>query len=186
LSQLLAHTEEITLLLENAKDALVDVIYLDFSRAFDKVDHGVLAHTLANIGVAGKLGTWIWSSLQNRSQFVTANGTSGESTPVISGVPQGTVLGPVLFLVVLGTLNKSVKHSVVSSFADDTKIVRAIEAEDDSALLHEDLNSIYSWAREVNMQFNCDTFDLLRYGLNNNDLKSKTQYSDSVGQPIPE
>ena len=102
---------------------MVDVVYLDFAKAFNKVDHGVLIKKLADMGIMGKLGHWMWNFLQERTQHIVANGSSSKTCPVISGVPQGTVLGPILFLVLLNSLGTKIKYSFISSFADDTKIL---------------------------------------------------------------
>ena len=75
----------------------VDVLYLDFSKAFDKVDHGILLHKAKDLGIIGKLGIWLHGFLTDRTQMVAANGTLSCVSKVISGVPQGSVLGPLLF-----------------------------------------------------------------------------------------
>ena len=170
LSQLTEHLEEVASSLEVG--GLVDVIYLDFAKAFDKVDFGVLMHCLQKLGVRGKLGEWLWSFLCNRKQYVHADGQDSKVNNVISGVPQGTVLGPLLFLILLTSIDDGV-GSFTSSFADDTKIQRAVQSVEDAQLLQNDLNRIYEWAREFNMEFNAEKFQLLRYGTNDS-LKAKT------------
>ena len=79
---------------ELEKSNNVDVIYLDFAKAFNKVDHGILLNKLKKIGINGKVGVWIHNFLSNRQQFVAVNGTTSSEAQVRSGVPQGQVLGP--------------------------------------------------------------------------------------------
>ena len=75
----------------------VDMVYLDFSKAFDKVDHGILLHKLRAVGITGNIGIWLFHFLTDRSHFVQLSGGISEDHPVLSGVPQGTVLSPLLF-----------------------------------------------------------------------------------------
>ena len=109
----------------------VDVVYLDSAEAFDEVDHGILCHKLKQLGIGGKVGTWIHNFLSDRTQSTTANGASSTMSNVISIVPQGTVLGPILFPIPTADINDNT-CSHVSSFADDTRVLLAITNEDDN------------------------------------------------------
>ena len=162
LSQLLSHTEEIIERIED--DSTVDVLYLDFAKAFDKVDHGVLMSECKKLGISGKLGLWMHTFLTERKQFVHANGANSDEVQVMSGVPQGTVLAANLFLVLINSLKDVLKFGTSSSYADDTKIVHKISTTKDITDLQSDLESIYKWAQENNMEFNSGKFQLLRYG----------------------
>ena len=99
-----------------SSDTNVDLLYLDFSKAFDKVDHGVvLLHKLKDLGITGKLGIWFFQFLNNRTQYVRIPGGISKD-PVLSGVPQGTVLDPLLFLIVISDINKATTSSRLISF----------------------------------------------------------------------
>ena len=89
-----------------SSDTTVDMIYLDFSKAFDKVDHGVLLHKLKDLDITGKLGIWFFQFLTNRTHYVRIPGGIRKDSPVLSGVPQGTVLGQLLFLIMISDINK--------------------------------------------------------------------------------
>ena len=94
---------------------------MDFAKAFDKVDHGILCHKMKAIGISGKLGVWIHSFLTNRTQLISVNGIKSKPSNVKSSVPQGTVLGPILFLILIADINNNVINKV-TSFADDTRV----------------------------------------------------------------
>ena len=126
------------------------------------------------MGICGKLGTLIHNFLTGRKQFILANGAKSKSSEVRSGVPQGTVLGPVLFLILINDINEGV-NSPVSLFADDTRISRKVETEDDVEALQSDLEKLYSWQSKNNMLFNSTKFEVMRYGANS-DLKKSTSY----------
>ena len=130
-------------------DTTVDMIYLDFSKAFDNVDHGVLLHKLKDLGITGKLGIWFFPFLTNRTHYVRIPG--GISSPVLSGVPHGTVLGPLLFLIMISYINKGTTSSKLVSFTDDKRVYSNIAEADDCDNLQFDLNSIYNWAVHKNM-----------------------------------
>ena len=144
----------------------VDAIYLDFSKAFDKVEHGVLLHKLKEYGIKGHVGSWVAAFLDSnsRQQAVVVDGRVSKLCPVVSGVPQGTVLGPVLFLVHIAGIAEALSDGTeASSFADDTRIMRGIKSVVDCSILQLDLAKVYSWAEQVNMHFNADKFECLRF-----------------------
>ena len=144
-------------------DTTVDMIYLDFSKAFDKVDHGILLHKLKDMGITGKLGIWFFQFLTNRTYYVRIPGVISKNGPVLIGVPQGTVLGPLLFLIMIYDINKGTTSPKLISFADDTRVYSNIAQADDCDNLQSDLNTIYNSALQNNMFFNSQTFDYISY-----------------------
>ena len=173
LSQLLSHYNEILKGMEEGGN--VDTVYLDFSKAFDKVDIGILCHKMRELGIHGNLAIWIFNFLTNRKQAVIANGAKSSESNVSSGVPQGTVLGPLLFLIMINDIDKEVSESIISIFADDTRLTKVINEEEDLELFQDDLEKLYKWAAENNMAFNGSKFEVLRYGFNE-DLKCVSNY----------
>ena len=147
------------------KDPSVDMVYLDFAKAFDKVDHGILIllHKLKDLGITGKLGVWFFHFLSNRSHFIRLPGGVNNDHPVISGVPQGIVLGPLLFLITISDINKDISSSKLISFADDTRIYSKIADVLDCDNLQYDLNMIYDWAITNNMFFNAQRFHYVSF-----------------------
>lgn len=161
LTQLLHHHGKIISALEQNK--VVDVVYLDFAKAFDKVNRGILPHKVRSLGISGKLGVWLHSFLTGREQRVTVDGAVNRSSPVTSGVPKRSVLGPLLFLINLFDINEHVQHSSVVSFADDTRVIKEVSSEADSDLLQNDLEALYRWTEQNNMSFNNNKFEHLMY-----------------------
>ena len=162
LSQLLDHHQKIISMLQNGGAAYV--IYLDFAKAFDKVDHVILIRKLRSLGISGIILQWIWNFLTNRSFIVTAEGSRSKSSKVKSGVPQGTVLGPILFLIFISDIDSDTTDAKVSSFADDTRLTLQIQDDADTVKLQSDLEKIYIWAEANNMQFNEQKFEHVHYG----------------------
>ena len=161
LTHLLMHIDDIIQSLLNSNDH--DVIYLDFAKAFDKVDHEILVHKLRQCGVLGKLVKWIEQFLTNRKQFVTINGFHSMLALVLSGVPQGSVLGLILFLVYINDIQCHLKGSTAGSFADDTRISTQISSSDDVLILQENLSTVVKWATENNMVLHDSKFEYLAY-----------------------
>ena len=104
--------------------------------------------------ITGKLGQWFYHFLTNRKHFVRPHGRLSEDHPVISGVPQGTVLGPLLFIIMIADINRDVDSSKRISFADDTRVYRQIADIEDCESLQQDLNSVYKWASDNNVFVN--------------------------------
>ena len=131
----------------------VDLIILDFSKAFDTVPHRKLLQKLSHYGVTGNTHSWIKNFLTNRNQSVIIEGITSSPCHVESGVPQGTVLGPLLFLCHINDLPASIK-STSRLFADDSLVYRAIKTEHDHAILQNDLDQLSIWAEKWGMKFN--------------------------------
>ena len=151
---------------ELEKGKSVDVMYLDFKKAFDKVPHRRLVKKIEQYGVSKQTTKWIEDFLSGRKQRVLVNGTASSERPVTSGVPQGSVLGPVLFLIYINDLPDNIT-SKCKIFADDTKLYRVSDEEEDRRTLQEDLTKLDRWAEEWQMEFNVDKCAVLHQGKNN-------------------
>ena len=130
-----------------------DLILLDFSKAFDKVCHNKLLFKLQDHGVNNLTVSWIKSFLVGRSQKVVLDGVTSSEVPVTSGVPQGSVLGPLLFLLYINDLPDTVT-SQVRLFADDTAIYLAVNSKQDCHTLQQDLDLLAQWENLWEMDFN--------------------------------
>ena len=139
----------------------VDVFLLDFVKALDKVSYQRLLQKVEKCGVRGNILEWITSFLQNRTQQVVLDGQPSAHTSVLYGVRQGTVLGPLLFLIYINDLPSNVK-STASLFADDTVVYRKVQTEADADILQDDLHDLEKWANTWLMEFNVDKCQLLR------------------------
>ena len=139
----------------------VYMVYLDFVKAFDKVDHGVLLHKIKTLGITGKLGVCLYHFLTHRTYFVILQGCISHVSPVLSGVPHSTVLGPLLFIILMGDINCGISSSSIVSFADDTRLYHGISNVDDCSPLQNYLNSVYEWASCNNMYFNAKKFQYI-------------------------
>ena len=149
-TQLLELTNDITRNLDEGHQT--DIIVLDFAKAFDKVNHSLLVMKLDHYGIRGNVNGWIESFLTDRQQAVVVEGSRSEFAGVRSGVPQGSVLGPCLFLVYINDLPAKVKSNT-RLFADDTALDRLIRAIIDTITLQEDLTSLETWEKMWDMEF---------------------------------
>ena len=130
-----------------------DVVVMDFATAFNKAAHNRLLYKLSSYGVKGNTLGWIGSFLSGRSQKVVLEGKSSSSAPVLSGVPQGSVLGLVLFLIYINDLPEYISNSTVRFFADDTLLYLTIHNSSDCIKLQEDLNNLERWESDWQMSF---------------------------------
>ena len=118
---LVSLTEEIRNALDN--NSFACGVFIDLQKAFDTVDHKILLHKLNYYGIRGKVNDWFKSYLSNRKQFVSINGFESNEETMKFGVPQGSVLGPLLFLIYINDLHIAIKYCTVHHFADDTNIL---------------------------------------------------------------
>ena len=146
-----------------AEGGVVDAIYLDFSKAFDTVPHRRLVGKLEAYGIQGHVLKWICGFLKGRTQEVIVNGVKSASASVISGIPQGTVLGPVLFVIYINDLLDNVKSGGLL-FADDTKIYRHISSREDAVELQADIDRLEEWANKWQLHFHPDKCHVLTMG----------------------
>ena len=161
LTQLLGHFDDVIQGLANNKDT--DAIYLDYAKAFDKVDHDLLLKKLRRYGFHEQLIAWIESFLTGRSQRVVVDGVSSFAGLAISGVPQGSVLGPILFILFVNDMKDCVKYSIIRLFADDTRILKGIDTCENVQELQEDLLAVINWARVNNMHLHEEKFQYIAH-----------------------
>jgi len=145
----------------------VDVIYLDFQKAFDKVPHKRLMLKIKSLGIAGNVYNWIEDWLKDREQRVVLLGCKSAWIKVKSGVPQGSVLGPLLFMIYINDIDDSVSSKLLK-FADDTKVFRAVLNLHDIEKLQIDLMNLCKWSDDWLMLFNVDKCKIVHFGYNNN------------------
>ena len=118
------------------------------------------------LGLGENICMWVSNWLSDRKQRVVINGTHSDWVTVTSGVPQGSVLGPILFNIFINDLVEGL-HSKISIFADDTKLCKVINTEEDSFLLQRDLDRLGAWAEKWQMRFNTDKCKAMHIGRNN-------------------
>ena len=168
LTQLLQHFDAINEGLVNNIDT--DSIYLDYEKAFDKVDHSLLLAKLSRYQLPDLFVTWVRSFLSNRTQTVVVGGSQSRPQRVISGVPQGSVLGPALFLVFINDIERCLTGSTIGFFADDTRISSRISSDSDMQILQTDLNSVIQWSEQNNMRLHSKKFELIIHRANPNSI----------------
>ena len=154
------------------------MIYLDCAKAFDKVDHNILLGKTKSFGISSPTLQWLTEFLANRLQTVVVEGAKSSFSLVISGVPQGTVLGPILFILYIDDQLDTLVSSLGKIFADDTKLIGKILDLAAKSLLQEDLANVISWACMNNMQLNEDKFEVMNYKLNHGQFLREMPFSN--------
>ena len=162
----------------------VDVLFLDYSKAFDTVPHQRLLQQVKSFGIQGEALQWICSFLSNRRQRVRVNGQLSDFKPVLSGVPQGSILGPILFTLFVNDIPEEI-NNIISMYADDTKIYAAIQSDINSSSLADDLKAMEEWARKMQMKFHLGKCKVMHLG-RNNPCKQYEMTSDDGKQHILE
>lgn len=164
LTNLLAFFEEATKCFDVSR--AYDIIYLDFQKAFDKVPHGKLIFKMRSVGITGSISDWVQNWLRDRTQRVVVGGVCSEQGIVGSGVPQGSVLGPLLFLIYINDLDRDIESTLVK-FADDTKLGGLANSLESTKVIQEDLNRIQKWSETWQMKFNITKCKVLHVGNKN-------------------
>ena len=156
-------TDNVVMSINDTQTLSTDVVYFDFSKAFDSVNHDLILDKLKNYySIDGRLLKFLKNYLCNREQRVVLDGVKSPAKPVISGVPQGSILGPILFVLFINDLHQGIstdtRIALLSLYADDTKIWRSIKNEEDIAQLQRDINNniLYLWSLNNKMKFHPD------------------------------
>jgi hypothetical protein len=182
-SQLITTIQDIASSFDTKKQ--IDIAILDFSKAFDTVPHNGLLSKLQHYGIDGKITIWISNFLKNRTQRDIVDGESCSPVTVYSGVPQGTVLGPILFLLHIHDL-PSVVTSKVRLFADDCLLYREIDNANDQFVLQEDLKSLENWGTKWGMRFNATKCHIMQVSRKRNPLHTFYSLSGQILKEVRE
>ena len=174
ISQLLAYYDSILSMMEEGH--YVHSVYLDFAKAFDKVDHNILLQKIKGCGIQGKILEWLTTFLRTRTQQVRVGAHLSKEVRVKSGVPQGSVLGPLLFLIYMIDITDGLEGIETGSFADDTKNWQTTTF----TFFQRELDKMYQWARDNNSVFNGKKFVKITYG----NPDDNTVLLTPEGQPI--
>ena len=157
----------------------IDIVYLDFQKAFDFVPHQRLLTKLKGYGLKGKLLTWVDNFLKNRKQRVHVDGALSDCADVTSGIPQGSVVGPTLFLIYINDL-PDVVHNFVKLFADDAKLYAVVNTVDDAKTVQDDLSRIDNWSDIWQIRFNYKKCNRMHLG---KEQQFSTYFMTQNGEP---
>jgi len=148
------------------KGGHIDVIYCDIMKAFDQVPVDRLLIKARSLGLRGNLLAWISSFLKDRTMSVVINGERSSEGNVTSGVPQGSVLGPLLFVIFINDMPEGILSQIMM-FADDTKLFREIVHEDDHNTLQKDLDLLSNWSKDWKLKFHPEKCFIMHLGRSN-------------------
>ena len=150
----------------------IDVIYTDFAKAFDRVPHQRLLRKMKDIGITGDILAWVESFLSGRKQCVQVDGERSSWKNVKSGIPQGSVLGPILFVIFINDMPEVV-DSMCQLFADDAKVFRSVDTKEEIRRLQVDIDKLHAWSEKWQLLFNVKKCKCLHIGHNNTCHKYK-------------
>ena len=163
----------------------VDVLYLDYAKAFDTVPHQRLLDQVKSYGITGKVHAWIQAFLSGRTQKVKANGVESSWSPVLSGIPQGSIMGPILFTIFVNDLPHQV-NSIISMYADDTKLYLPLVHPDATDILADDLITLQRWAQDMQMKFHPAKCKVMHLGNTNPERDYVMLNEDGTSHTIEE
>ena len=158
------------------KGGTIDAIYMDFMKAFDTVAHRRLIEKLRSYGITGNILSWIEDFLKNRKQCVNVNGYKSKWCNVTSGIPQGSVLGALLFVIFINDLPENIKSNIFL-FADDTKFFKEVTNDEDAQVIQEDLNTLNKWSNTWLLKFHPDKCVNMRISTSRNNQTEKYKYT---------
>ena len=141
---------------------MVEALVVDLQKAFDTVDHKILLHKLEYYGIRGVCNDWFKSYLSDGTQFVSINGYNSDLMPVHCGVPQGSVLGPLLFLIYINDLHKAIQYCKVHHFADDTNRFHTSKpVKNLNKLVNRDMKHLNNWLSANKISLNVEKTELV-------------------------
>ena len=164
ITQLLVCLEEWTQMIEDG--VCFDAIYTDFAKAFDSVPHERLFLKIESLGIKGDILSWLKSFLQGRTQCVNVDGACSSWQKVVSGIPQGSVIGPILFVIFINDMPDVIKHNFCKLFADDCKLYGEVTADGEN-LVQTDLTLLEEWSRIWQLPFNAKKCKSMHFGRKN-------------------
>ena len=174
-TQLLMTVDDLSKTINNHQHGHVDMAILDFAKAFDKVPHQRLLAKLDHYGINSQ------SFLGNRKQQVIIEGHSSTSSDVLSGVPQGSVLGPILFLIYINDIAANI-NSTIRMFADDCLVYRTVTNTEDHLALQQDLNTLVKWLDSWQMKFNVAKCSIIHVTQNRSKISHNYTMNDEILQ----